>query len=125
MRINISKLLLSLIILLNSAYIQAQEKSNEDVDILLLDPNLSLKYQRGGHLVYDCSGKHWVCTGSNEFKNCLESRKIAKNENLPKFGCASIKKFDSEKACTDYQMKLISASMGNNFCLNPGFEFIL
>lgn len=99
---------------------QADDKAN--LDVLLDDPLLSLKYQRGSYLMYDCTDKHWVCTGKSEYNLCLERRKVGildKNLNLP---CGAFTKFKSEKECQKYQIEVINRSEGVSFCVNENNE---
>jgi hypothetical protein len=97
---------------------KTDEETGVGVDITLTDPLLSLKYQRGNYLVYDCMAKHWVCTGKSEYDLCLEQRVVGlldKNNRMP---CGAFSYFDSEKKCQKYQMKLIDRGEGTRFCYN-------
>lgn len=94
-----------------------EEQANQD--ILLSDPYLSLLYQRGSYLIYNCYDKHWVCSGKAEYDSCLEERNFAIDENEDKLPCAPIQQFTSEKACQEYQTQLTDFNMENRFCLHP------
>lgn len=88
-------------------------------DVLLSDPYLSLLYQRGAFLIYNCHDRHWVCSGEAEYKSCLEERNYALDEKTSKLPCAPIQKFKSDKACQEYQARLTDFNMGDRFCLHP------
>jgi hypothetical protein len=91
----------------------------ESTDILLFDNELSAFYQRGEYLVYDCVGKHWVCTGERENDRCVVSRKNAILDNKDSLPCAVVKKLKNHKVCTVEQGKLINENMQNRFCMHP------
>lgn len=88
-------------------------------DILLMDNELSLYYSRGGHLVYDCLAKHWVCTGKNEVSRCDDDRKNSIKDMEQALPCAVIKKFENEKECQIRQLELINEGYQNRFCVHP------
>lgn len=93
-------------------------QAEESQDILLQDPNLSLKYQRGKYLVYDCIDKHWVCTGEPEFDNCIDGREIAISENYERLPCVPIMQFDEVKACQKVQTRLTDRAFTMRDCLS-------
>lgn len=113
-----SKLLLFSIFTLTSSIGNGQEV-DANQDILLQDPNLSLKYQRGPYLVYDCFSKHWVCTAEPEWNQCKQSREYAIDERDRVMPCSTVKKFGDDQACIKYQRILVNESMQNRFCLHP------
>ena len=96
--------------------------AEESTDILLFDNELSAFYQRGEFLVYDCAGKHWVCTGERESERCMESRKYSILENQDNLPCAVLKKFKNHKICTLEQGKLVDENMRNRFCMHPNLR---
>ena len=100
---------------LNSVF--AQEEENED--ILLSDPYLSVLYQRGRHLLYNCIDKHWVCTGKAEFDSCIETRNESLKDNDTNLPCAPVRIFISEDECVAHQASIINAATENRFCLHP------
>ncbi|MBD67155.1 MAG: hypothetical protein CME62_18285 [Halobacteriovoraceae bacterium] len=113
--LKIELLILSLFVCL-SCFAQEVADEEEALDITLQDPFLSIKYQRGEYLVYDCVDKHWVCTGKPEFNNCNEARDIAQYENRNKLPCASVKGFSSEDECNKIQKRLTSSGYDVRFC---------
>lgn len=88
----------------------------QSVDVQLTDPYLSIKYQRGPYMIYDCFAGHWVCTGKPEFKNCRDIRAIRESDGDANLGCAVIKEFDNEKQCNLVQKRLTSRGYENRFC---------
>jgi hypothetical protein len=106
------------------------EPETNNMDVLLRDPMLSLKYQRGAYLVYDCISQHWVCTSKFEFNLCKDERAEAIADNNTKLPCAAFDYFEdegnlkAEKVCNRYQMKLINRNEGKRFCLNIKNESI-
>jgi hypothetical protein len=115
-----------ILLILSSGYCYAQksakltdeEASGVGLDVALTDPLLSLKYQRGKYLVYDCIDRHWVCTGKAEFDLCLEQRDVGlldKNSRMP---CGAFDYFENEKKCQKHQKKLINRGDGTRFCYN-------
>ena len=113
--------LFTLLVLLQVTLVQAQSEGSEEgnEDILLSDPYLSVLFQRGEYLVYNCIDQHWVCTGEAEYLSCIETRNESlkdKDTNLP---CAPIRVFQSEKDCVAHQASLVSSATENRFCLHP------
>lgn len=102
-----------------NANAQGLKGGNENEDILLSDPYLSVLYQRGSYMIYNCIDGHWVCSGKAEYEACRETRNIALKENQTKLPCAPIRKFTSEKACNQHQSSLVDAATRNRFCLHP------
>ena len=107
---------LLMIFIFNITTVLSQESDN--MDVLLDDPMLSLKYQRGKYLVYDCSAKHWVCTSFIEHKVCKDEREIAKLDKNLLLPCGAFNVFVSEKECNLYQQKLTSRNSSTIFCVN-------
>jgi hypothetical protein len=100
------------------------EVPSENLDVSLTDPILSLKYQRGKYLVYDCLEKHWVCTGKSEFDLCLEQREVGlldKNSRMP---CGAFDFFKTELNCQKHQTLLTNRGEGTRFCYNTKNESI-
>lgn len=88
------------------------------VDILLMDPNLSLKYQRGKYLVYDCIDKHWVCTGEPEFDACEDTREISLRETYERLPCVPITAFNDVETCQKIQTKVTDRAEFMRHCLS-------
>lgn len=104
------------------SFSMAQEpssRSDENEDILLSDPYLSVLYQRGSFLIYNCIDGHWVCSGKAEFDSCKETRSEAIKERKTKLPCAPVRAFASEDDCVAHQASLVSAATENRFCLHP------
>lgn len=98
----------------------AASKANEDFS--LFDSFLDNNYQRGGHLVYDCLEKHWVCTGAIEYNRCLRYRSTALKDNKNKLPCGVVKKFKNEKVCQLEQSRLTSRSDYSRFCFHDNYR---
>lgn len=105
------------VMLVFSVAAYAQDEGNED--ILLSDPYLSVLYQRGSFLIYNCADKHWVCTARPEFVGCIEARNESLKDNEANLPCAPIREFDSEKDCVAHQASLVNAQTENRFCIHP------
>ena len=115
----VSKLLL-FISLVFTSITWAQDVDSDQIeeaeDITLRDPNLSLKYQKGAFLLYDCVDKHWVCTAKPEFLSCKESRDIAIKDQSSTRPCVPIREFSSDQACQNHQRTLVDSAMRTRFC---------
>jgi len=109
-------LILFTLILSMNAFCSDVTTDNSGVDILLMDPYLSTKYQRGQYLVYDCIDKHWVCTGKAEYENCFDGRKIAQENKYDRMPCAPVKVFDGEGQCNKIQARLTSSATNMRAC---------
>ncbi len=101
---------------IKAAQTEAAVENDKALDILLLDPFLSAKYERGEYLLYDCEAKHWVCTVESEFKRCKLQREIDERLENPQVSCAPIKKYASNESCIQKQIRLTNADMQNRFC---------
>lgn len=120
MRIEISKLLLSIVLLLMGAVgLASPEMSEKNKELLLLDSELSDLYQRGPFLVYDCVNKHWVCTASNEFKRCEGGRVKAIEDKKAKMPCVPVKDFKTEASCITQQKYVTNSGMSSVSCIHP------
>lgn len=109
----------SIFLVFHAAVVTAQETSPENEDILLSDPYLSVLYQRGEYLIYNCIDGHWVCSGKAEFESCKETRNEALKDKDTKLPCAPVRVFQSEKDCVAHQASLVNANTENRFCLHP------
>jgi hypothetical protein len=101
---------------------QVTADENGNLDVALEDPDLSLRYQRGSYLLYDCIEKHWVCTGSPEYNYCKKSREEAILDRSPKLPCAHVKLFKNEKSCNRTQQIITSRGDYARFCLHPEYK---
>lgn len=113
---------LLMLILLGSIGIcfgQENVTGEQGYDITLYDSELSLFYERGPVLIYDCISKHWVCTGEIEQARSLNERKFSILENEDRLPCAPIKKFSSDIACIKKQIELVNLNVENRFCMHP------
>lgn len=113
-----SKLLVLIIFYTISLKAEEKTSSSENIDIYQQKERLSVKYTRGGHLLYDCDDGHFVCTDELEAKNCLVKREfhlLEKSEELP---CVMFKKFPKEKDCLDEQKRLINRAVHVMSCKN-------
>ena len=108
-----------LLFLIMSASVHGQQPESEGQDILLKDPYLSVLYQRGKFLIYNCLDQHWVCAGEGEFAACLLEREESIADNQRALPCAPVQEFSSEQACNKYQRDLTDFNMENRFCLHP------
>jgi hypothetical protein len=99
--------------------IQGKKTSTGGMDILLQDPEMSIFYQKGGYLIYDCIEKHWVCTAKPEHERCIAVRKNSISDNDPKLPCASIKKFISHEVCIKSQKEMVDWGIRGRFCKHP------
>tara|TARA_Y100000768_G_scaffold382909_1_gene364092 strand:+ start:11861 stop:12307 length:447 start_codon:yes stop_codon:yes gene_type:complete len=105
---------------MNSSMAQTPSNSSDkNEDILLSDPYLSVLYQRGAYLIYNCIDGHWVCSGKAEFNSCKETRNEAIKERKVKLPCAPVRTFVSEDDCVAHQASLVNAATENRFCLHP------
>lgn len=120
-----------LIVLVSNCYAQSnstkeEKKSDQDsennIDILLQDPNLSLKYTKGKFLLYDCYDKHWVCTSKFEYQSCRDLRKILIKDHTARLNCSPVKEFISENACHLAQKGLVVRKMGLRTCIHPDIQ---
>jgi hypothetical protein len=96
--------------------------SKDSMDILLQDPNLSLKYTKGKFLLYDCYDKHWVCTSKYEYQACRDLRKILLKDHTARLNCSPVKQFSSEKDCQLAQKSLVTRKMGLRTCIHPTIQ---
>lgn len=106
----------ALVFLCFSFQLFAQDSNKAGQDILLMDPYLSTKYQRGSYLLYDCYDKHWVCTAKAEFDTCQDARSTASKNKDDKLPCMPLKAFESEAKCNEIQARIVSSSYGNRDC---------
>lgn len=107
---------LALILCLFTSLAWSQEATEQAQDILLMDPYLSTKYQRGAYLLYDCFDSHWVCTAKAEFDICQDARGIASKNKDDVMPCIPIKPFVNEKKCQQIQARLVSRKYGVRNC---------
>jgi hypothetical protein len=115
--------LLQFIILLSLSGFAADEQGLKvGVDFDNESPVLSSLYIRGTHLVYDCSSKHWVCTGDKEFNRCKEQRTRSLLDLKYHLPCASFDVYKSRKDCKEAQLNLTESARYERFCLNTGLE---
>jgi len=128
MRTNISKLILIIVCHLFLSVVLAADDNTAEIpqkdidtaqDILLLDPYLSLRYQKGPYLVYDCVDMHWVCTAKPEFEFCDKQRQQAVESGRKYLPCAPIEKYKNEIQCHRTQIVLTNIAYQNRFCLHP------
>ena len=101
---------------------QKRDKSKDD--ITLSDPDLSIKYQRGRFLMYDCEDKHWVCTQKLEFDRCSEKRKYVDFIKGQLYPCAPVKPFASEAECVKRQRKFTEKNHSVRSCLSKSSKFL-
>ena len=111
-------------ILLYCTYVIAAENRglNVGVDFDNESPVLDAFYIRGSHLVYDCSTRHWVCTGELEYNRCKTQRNKAVLDlsyNLP---CAAFEIYKKRKDCYEAQIELTNTARFERFCLNTDME---
>ena len=104
------------------AFAQSVTNASEAKDFSLYDSFLNNNYQRGPYLVYDCSEKHWVCTGDSEFKRCKRIREKAIKDNKKNLPCGMIKGFKSERQCHQFQLKLTSRNDYSRFCFHDEYR---
>lgn len=112
-----NKFVILLFFLVLSAF--GQNADDVGLDISLRDPNLSLKYQKGEYLVYDCGDKHFVCTALPEYKRCLNQLNYDLENNEIDLSCAPLKKFNTNNECIKEQKRLVHSSIYNGMCENP------
>lgn len=108
----------------NQATNTEQKRDKSKDDITLSDPDLSIKYQRGRFLLYDCEDKHWVCTKKLEFDRCGEKRKYVDFVKEQLYPCAPIKAFASEAECVKRQRKFIQKNHSVRSCLSKSSKFL-
>lgn len=109
-------------LILGFSPITAQEPTEEYLDISFQDSFLSVLYERGPILIYDCISDHWVCTGPIEKGRCDKDRKEAlldREENLP---CAVLNTFENESICQNAQRRLVDNGTATPFCINKKFN---
>ncbi len=94
------------------------QNSEDSKDIALLDNEISLLYQKGPVLLYDCLSSHWVCTGEVELNRCEREKNVAILERKKQLPCAYIHKFKSKEECHARQQIFINRSIAHDFCAN-------
>jgi hypothetical protein len=93
-------------------------KSQEFVDIYSSDPQLSDRYDRGVHLIYDCKEKHWVCTTKALSQYCEKTRKRAIENYEYSLPCAPFKGFENEKDCNLKQLEFTHKGHIQSYCFH-------
>ena len=94
------------------------EKTPENLDVSLLDREISQLYQKGAVLLYDCRSSHWVCTGELEMNRCFREKRKAFLDKERVYPCAFIHKFKTEKECYAKQQVFVNRSIIHDFCQN-------
>ena len=88
-------------------------------DITLDDLEMSYKYTKGGHLLYDCQDKHFVCTSKVETKRCKTARKNSILDNDDILPCAITQKFKDYNECKEFQQKRVNMAINHMYCYHP------
>ncbi len=112
MRVNI---LLTLLVFWQCVYTSSTANENTE-EFSLLDSELSLKYQRGEFLIYDCVDEHWVCSAEPEFNRCKHERDFALKERNRELPCIPVQKFISEAVCQKTQVRLVDENRYKQDC---------
>lgn len=103
---------------------QGQKNTLSGLDFDNQDPAMNEKYEKGGHLVYDCEGEYYVCTKKEEYEYCGVRRKKSLEELDVNLSCAPIKSYSSEKECHEHQQSLTSEGRAITFCTHPQEKFL-
>lgn len=106
-----------LFILLTTSGQVLAEPGNEEFDPL--KDFLSIKYEAGPALVYDCLDKHWVCTGKSEHKDCTGRRLKNIEEGRIELNCMADKVFESKYDCVNFLERIIHRGNVPRGCLHP------
>ena len=111
-------------IFLNTSLLFAAENRglNVGVDFDNESPTLDAFYVRGPYLVYDCTTKHWVCTGELEYNRCVVQREEAILDLTYNLPCAVFDMYHKRKDCHDAQINLTNTARFERFCLNTDME---
>ena len=112
------KLLVVLILIPILSFNAFPQNVEKNIDVSLDDPQMSLKYLKGAHLIFDCFDNHWVCTTSPQRDSCVEQREKAIDRNQLNLPCAYWKSFSSVDTCVEEQVSLINKGMQFSFCLH-------
>lgn len=80
---------------------------------------ISLKYEAGPALVYDCFDMHWVCTGKFEHGICQERRVGNIERGKIELSCMADKVFETINECNRYLKQIIVRGNVPRGCLHP------
>ena len=101
-----------------------EKEMKETLDNDYLDPVISFKYERGSYLIYDCQDKHWICSGSLEFKRCQDWKKQADKRNAKSYQCVAVKRYKNISSCVDAQYAQVNKNHDIRFCLSDATKKI-
>ncbi len=99
--------------------IEKEARSSDKIRRNKDEPRISNKYYLGEYLIFDCEDRHFACVNALSFDLCKDWRKEDLKKYRSKLRCAHLKKFFSQEACFQEQMKQIHESKFKLFCLNP------
>lgn len=78
--------------------------------------NLSLVYNQGPNLIYDCVRQFWACVDVESYRYCKNNREKAKSLEKERFPCAIIFQFEKLDECFEKQQKMVDANIDKVFC---------
>lgn len=80
------------------------------------EPRISLEYNRGEYLIYDCKKQSFICVNKESFEACGENRVLAKEEKKHNLACAPLLSFKTQKACFEKQITNIERARIKTYC---------
>lgn len=80
---------------------------------------ISVKYNAGPALVYDCLDRHWVCTGATEHQACQEKKAANIDIGRHELDCVPAKVFETKRDCYVLARQLVVRGNVPSACLNP------
>jgi hypothetical protein len=83
------------------------------------EPKISLIYNRGEHLIYDCSGRFFACVNDVSFDLCQTNRETALAKRVSYLPCAPLRRYPEQADCFAQQYQQIDEPKHKAFCYNP------
>ena len=87
-----------------------------------IQDNISVKYEAGQFLIYNCIDKHWVCVLETHFTDCEKERLEDIDNKVMDLRCAPIGAFPTKKSCFQQQLFMLSQNFSTRFCIHPAMK---
>lgn len=96
-----------------------EEDANVNIDEFFRytnEPRISLEYNRGEHLIYDCKKQSFICVNKESYELCSENRVKAKEEEKRNLACAPLLVLKDQKECFSFQITNIERARVKTYC---------
>lgn len=89
------------------------------------EPRISLEYNRGEHLIYDCKKQSFICVNKQSYERCSENRVKAREEKKRNLLCAPLLVLKDQKECFAFQITNIERARIKTYCYGEIKKFNL